>query len=399
MEQSDISFETFEKIINEFPELQHIELQGEGEPLLHPQFFDMAKLAQSRGIRISMITNGSMFTSQRIDKILECGIEALQISIESPKPKDFYEIRGGKLEKVIDGIKALLKARNDRGQKYPAVGFAVTVLNRTKEMFPLIVDLYKQLGMDGKMSVQPLNLMESYTRIYGEAMSQEFVSKEDQALFLLKYAEFLQFYKGFKSNIKHFYEELVSNAEFLPFLEEKANKAANTAFRTDFRSCPWLDGALYVDRNGVITPCCSIKDEKNALGKIGENSIDEILQNRSKMREQVRGGIVPEPCRKCALAELITSRLSSLLPKKPQLAETPSFGKFNKSNVLENLDSGVISNKDIISESILELCDGETTCSGIIDKLSQRWKLNMDEGQVKILPVIEELICREVISV
>ena len=39
---------TFDAALEAFPEAQQLELQGEGESLLHPQFFDMAARAGQR---------------------------------------------------------------------------------------------------------------------------------------------------------------------------------------------------------------------------------------------------------------------------------------------------------------------------------------------------------------
>ncbi len=42
--------------------LMHVELQGEGEPMLHPRFFEMAAMIRRMHpvAKISLITNGSL---------------------------------------------------------------------------------------------------------------------------------------------------------------------------------------------------------------------------------------------------------------------------------------------------------------------------------------------------
>ena len=95
MDQSDFAAEDFTRLLDSFPDLEHIELQGEGEPLLHKGFFEMARQARERGIRLSMITNGSLLSEERVAAILEVGIEALYVSIESPDEAKFQDIRGG----------------------------------------------------------------------------------------------------------------------------------------------------------------------------------------------------------------------------------------------------------------------------------------------------------------
>ena len=69
MAQGDLPFERFEAALAAFPELKHIELQGEGESLLHPRFLDMVTAARARGIKISFITNGSFLGRETIDRL------------------------------------------------------------------------------------------------------------------------------------------------------------------------------------------------------------------------------------------------------------------------------------------------------------------------------------------
>src|SRR5262249_42314011 len=66
------------------------------------------------------------------------------------------------------------------------------------------------------------------------------------------------------------------------------------------KRCPWLDRGLYVDRNGVASACCMVKDDQHALGRVGEREV--ILSRREKMRTQLAAGTIPAPCQGCALA-------------------------------------------------------------------------------------------------
>jgi MoaA/NifB/PqqE/SkfB family radical SAM enzyme len=300
MDQNNLPFEIFKQTLNEFPQLEHIELQGEGEPLLHSQFFEMVKLAQSRGIKISIITNGSMFSRERIEKILESGIEFIRISIESTNPQEFLKIRGGNLENIINGIKSFIQVRNEQNSKKPAIGFAVTVLKQTQDMLPAIVNLYEELEMDGGISVQLLNLMNAYSEIYDTNMFNQILSKEEEKILWSKYEEIVNSMKSKKSDIKHFYDELFS-----------LNVSKQTNKERIFESCPWLDNALYVNRNGIVTACCRIKDtDKFALGKIGVTTIKTILEARDDMKQKMCGGKVPEACCNCEIAESISTQSS-----------------------------------------------------------------------------------------
>ena len=61
LDQSDLALATFDALLDQLPDVEHLELQGEGEPLMHTDFFAMAERARARGIEVSTITNGSFF--------------------------------------------------------------------------------------------------------------------------------------------------------------------------------------------------------------------------------------------------------------------------------------------------------------------------------------------------
>src|SRR5262249_10468070 len=173
MTQSDIDVSLFEKILAAYPAAKHLELQGEGEPLMHPRFFDMLDIARSKGLQVSMVTNGSYFTPAAIDHILEGGVEKISVSLESADSETFRAIRGGKLEKVIDGLERLIAERNRRGLTKPGVGFSITMLAQTAGPLTGILALYERLGLDGGVTTQPLSRMPAYTAVYDSQMKAE----------------------------------------------------------------------------------------------------------------------------------------------------------------------------------------------------------------------------------
>jgi len=133
MRQGDLGWETFERFLAINPDLQHVELQGEGEPLMHPRFFDMVSACRARGIRVSLISNGSMFTREKVDRLIGDAVESIHVSLESSDEDEFQTIRGGKLSKVVEGLRLLIARRREHGRDRPVVGFSVTVLRRTLE--------------------------------------------------------------------------------------------------------------------------------------------------------------------------------------------------------------------------------------------------------------------------
>ncbi len=66
-----------------------------GEPLLRKDIYDIAKYASERGIWVVMGTNGVLVTDKVVQKMLECGVKGVGISIDSVDPEKHDGFRGG----------------------------------------------------------------------------------------------------------------------------------------------------------------------------------------------------------------------------------------------------------------------------------------------------------------
>lgn len=297
MSQGDLEPDTFDAVLAALPDLQHVELQGEGESLLHPRFFDMLAALRERQIRVSFITNGSLLSPDKVDRLLTLGVEKIAVSIESADADAFREIRGGKLEKVIRNVRHLIEERNRRGLDRPVVGFSVTVLQRTKDARSGIYALYRDLGLDGGITLQPLQVMPAYARHYGAAMADQVLGPVDADRVMARFFSDgdLRRIEAARSPVKGFYEEMSAD------------------WRAGSRRCPYLEDGLYVHRDGAVTACCMMKDtERHALGRLPETPVATLLERRQVMADQLAAGDVPEPCEGCALARFAVASKPSL---------------------------------------------------------------------------------------
>ncbi|MEO3429961.1 radical SAM protein [Pelagibius sp. CAU 1746] len=284
MDQTDFAVEDFDRLLEAFPEVEHIELQGEGEPLLHKGFFAMARRARTRGIRLSMITNGSLLSEERVAAILDLGMEAINVSVESPDEDEFRDIRGGSFAKVKAGIARLLEARRARGLDRPLVGFAITVLKHTVERLPEIAALYEELGMDGGATVQPLSRMDAFSKVYDEEVAAQFLDEADtQRLLRLRNSD---------PKVRAMTRQAAQSGHFYPEMHRRF---------PILHGCPWVRGGLYVDRHGALLSCCMVKDAAaHGLGKLGITPVEAVLNRRREIDAALSAGRPPEQCRGCA---------------------------------------------------------------------------------------------------
>lgn len=70
-----------------------------GEPMLHPQIFDIIRHIRSHGMIAGLISNGYYMSKENIEKLNDAGLEYLQISIDNIVPDKVSQ----KSLKVLDG--------------------------------------------------------------------------------------------------------------------------------------------------------------------------------------------------------------------------------------------------------------------------------------------------------
>jgi len=294
MDDAKMTASAFRELLDRFQGLRFLHLQGEGEPLLARDFFEMAAEADARKILTLTTTNGTLFNKGNIERILDTGIACLLVSLESPRPAEFEKLRGFKLDKALAGIRALKAARAARGARLPAIGFAVTVLKSTKERLREIFELHRALDLDGHINVRCLQKTKSYDDVYGPEMRDELLDEADVAQVSALERELAAEYFGGPLPANH------------PFPERLFELERDIIGSTE--GCFWLGSGLYVDADGEVAPCCNIKKRLLRFGDFRAVAQGDLERQRAALQAELVSGRVPAPCAGCNLAESIVRR-------------------------------------------------------------------------------------------
>lgn len=107
---NEASTETFLSVIDEFAEISQTKVVFTGgEPLLHPDFFTLAKRAKEKKLEVNLFTNGTLITNRIIDKLKKY-VDEIQLSLDGATPDINDKIRGkGVYKKVLKAAKLILK--------------------------------------------------------------------------------------------------------------------------------------------------------------------------------------------------------------------------------------------------------------------------------------------------
>jgi len=117
-----------------------------GEPLVRPDFFELARYAADKGMYVAVATNGTLITEQMARKMKEVGIKFVQISVDGATPETHDEFRGieGAFERTIEGIKNAVREGF-------FVEIATTVTKSNYQEIPAIIDLAEELKVNWLM--------------------------------------------------------------------------------------------------------------------------------------------------------------------------------------------------------------------------------------------------------
>lgn len=285
MEQRDIEVDDFERVLDNFPTVKAIALVGEGEPLMHKGFFDMARMASARGIRVLTISNGSTFSTSNVAKLCEAGVSYVSISIDSIDPATFASSRiDGDLNQVLKGIERLARYRDENGYKYPRIGLKGTLFTHTDTQLVPIVEMAKAHGVDVFESFQPLNPMSTYVPIYPKQHLEQLAAVPQVSAAINRDME----------RARHMLKPATQ------FCEEEGIKIDKNGTPNGVRpNCDeeWIYSLL----SGDITPCCQIKNPPSPNWNLSRRPLIDILRDADyeKTRFNLWNGLFPRYCLGC----------------------------------------------------------------------------------------------------
>ena len=145
-----LDLDVYTKMLDELHHvLWYLILYFQGEPYLHPQFFELIELASERNIYTATSTNAHYLTTENARKTVASGLDRLVISIDGTTQETYESYRiGGKLDRVISGTKEIIRWKKEMGKSTPYIIFQFLVVKPNEHQVPEIKKLASSLGVD-----------------------------------------------------------------------------------------------------------------------------------------------------------------------------------------------------------------------------------------------------------
>ena len=217
-------------------DLTYLIFYFQGEPYLNPEFLEMVKYAAGKRIYTATSTNAHYLTEENARKTVESGLDRLIISIDGTTQEVYEQYRvGGKLEKVLDGTRQIIRMKKEMKSSTPHVIFQFLVVRPNEHQIGDVKKLAKELGVD--------EVRLKTAQIY------DFEDGSDLIPLQTKYSRYRKLATG-KWEIKN------------PLNDH----------------CWKLWHSCVVTWDGLVVPCCFDKDAQHRLGDLKLTPFREIWQ-------------------------------------------------------------------------------------------------------------------------
>ena len=124
-----------------------IAFMGLGEPLLHPRFLDMVRLAKARGLRAEVTTNALLLDDEMAAGLLRAGLDQLVVSIDGASAEAFGRVRSGaSLDKVVENVRRLHDGRGPNYGPGMSIGIEFVAMRSNVGELPGLNRLAAEMG-------------------------------------------------------------------------------------------------------------------------------------------------------------------------------------------------------------------------------------------------------------
>lgn len=284
-----IDYSAFTTLVDQFPQLRRLQIQGLGEPYMHPRFLDMVRYAAARGIEVSVNTNLTLLTSRLAAETVQSGLAYLYASIDGATGSTYEAIRlQANFEKVTRNLERLLHARRESSVRTPVIELVYVVMRENLRELPDLVVKAALWGVDA-VNVQHL------CHDFGESSlppryrpMRDFV--EDQTLLHEDPQLVHQVFKDARAAAAHHGLRLR-----LPRIGSGAARKPG---------CTWPWKGAYFSYSGEAMPCCMISTpDRMSMGNALREGVGAVWNSDQfeSFREALSSEQPPEICRSCAV--------------------------------------------------------------------------------------------------
>lgn len=285
---TDMTPETFSRLLGLLPHAYRITLVGLGETLLHPRIVEFVAQASSQGRRVAIVTNGMVLDKNLSRQLLDAGLDSIAFSIDGSNQDAASEVRPGTdFARVIENIKGFIKLSNAGRSISTAVFTAVS--RKTVPYLEELINVVTGLGVHVLM-LSDLNFRQNTADTLWKNADEQVASMVRRGVA-----------RGFKNKLPVLsvrgLEEFGLWKRYEKFLLLPPDQLYQRSNKRAWCFSPWQ--TVPVSVTGEVT-LCDCRPEVS-LGNLLDRPLGDIWNGKvmQEHRQRMLGPDPPEDCRIC----------------------------------------------------------------------------------------------------
>ncbi len=311
----ELTTRKYEEIIKDCyrMDVHTIEITGGGEPLMREDIFQIMKKIKKYGMFGRLVTNGTLFTEEKIRELIKIGWDEIVFSLDSSRKEINDFLRGESFEKIVENIKKFQIEKMKRKREKPLISIHTVLCNKNYKYLPEMFEFAYKLGVKNLL-VEPIVLLATKTKAGKELLFRKKDLKKLKES--IKKAIEIAYKYNFQTNIDKLEFELIKKTSKMKEIIQKEGGKGK------FSSLPCYQPFYHITIRpwGSVGPCCMFdKSEENVKSK----SLKEIWFGEyfEKRRKEMLEGKLPKYCEKCCTTlvqynQIIREQLSQILNTK-----------------------------------------------------------------------------------
>jgi radical SAM protein with 4Fe4S-binding SPASM domain len=228
-----------------------------GEPMMHPDFWEIADYVKSKGCPMCLATNGTLITEENAVRLKDYFYN-IQVSLDGP-PEVHDSMRGkGSYGKAVEAMRHLTKAGC-------SVMISGVVSKHNLDTVYHIVDVAAELGI--------ASIKTGIFLPFGKGADEKCLALTEQ--------EFESYWRKMQQTM----QEKLSKGHDVKVVNDISKVSFLQPIYTSTNSCGAAIGALSIDSDGGVYPCQSAHLPKFLMGNIKEQPLEKIWKESEAGRQ------------------------------------------------------------------------------------------------------------------
>lgn len=148
--RGQLALDSLKKIVDEIaPYAYRVELYNWGEPLLHPDIFEIIEYSSQHRITVGLSSNLNRLDANAARRLIESGLSQLTVSIDGATQESYETYRRrGKLDTVLKNLQMLINTRRALGRTNPFIIWRMLIGKHNEYEIEAVRALAYEIGVD-----------------------------------------------------------------------------------------------------------------------------------------------------------------------------------------------------------------------------------------------------------